>query len=62
MSILSIQCHVSYGYIGNKVASFVLQCLRHEVININTTQFSNHDLYKEFLGDVFEFCHVKKWF
>ncbi len=60
MSILSIQFHVSHGYIGNKVASFALQCLKHKVININTAQFSNHNLYKEFLVDIFQVCHVKK--
>ena len=44
-NILSLQSHVAYGYVGNRAAVFPLQRLGHEVIAINTVQFSNHTGY-----------------
>ena len=41
-TILSIQSHVASGHVGNDAAVFPLQRLGHEVIAINTVQFSNH--------------------
>lgn len=56
--ILSIQSHVAYGYVGNRVATFALQRLGHEVITINTVQFSNHTGYGDWQGDIFSAEHI----
>jgi len=58
--ILSIQSHVAYGYVGNRAAVFPLQRLGHEVIAINTVQFSNHTGYGTWSGDVFSYQHIKE--
>ena len=58
-NILSIQSHVSYGYVGNRVATFALQRLGHEVITINTVQFSNHTGYGQWQGDIFSKEHIE---
>jgi len=58
-SILSIQSHVSYGYVGNKAAVFPLQTLGYDVWQVNTVQFSNHTGYGKFAGDVFSKDHIK---
>lgn len=57
--ILSIQSHVAYGYVGNRVASFALQRLKNEVITVNTVQFSNHTGYGVWKGDVFSVEHLR---
>ena len=57
-SILSIQSHVVYGYVGNRVATFILQRLGHEVMTINTVQFSNHTGYQSFEGTIFSPLHI----
>ncbi len=59
MNILSIQSHVSYGYVGNKAATFPLQSLGIEVWPINTVQFSNHTGYGSWQGDIFSPEHVR---
>ena len=51
--ILSIQSHVAFGYVGNRAAVFPLQRLGHDVIAINTVQFSNHTGYGDWTGDVY---------
>lgn len=56
--ILSIQSHVSYGYVGNRVATFILQRLGFEVITINTVQFSNHTGYGSWKGEPFSKEHL----
>lgn len=56
--ILSIQSHVAYGYVGNKIASFSLQRLKHNIININTVQFSNHTGYGDWEGQIFSTEHL----
>ncbi|KAL4250746.1 pyridoxine kinase family protein [Pleurotus pulmonarius] len=43
--VLSIQSHVSYGYVGGKAAVFPLQCLGFDVDIINSVNFSNHSGY-----------------
>ncbi|KIY49921.1 Ribokinase-like protein [Fistulina hepatica ATCC 64428] len=43
--ILSIQSHVSFGYVGGKAAVFPLQCLGFDVDVVNTVNFSNHSGY-----------------
>lgn len=43
--ILSIQSHVSSGYVGNRAATFPLQLLGYDVDVVNTVQFSNHTGY-----------------
>ncbi|MES2141405.1 MAG: pyridoxal kinase PdxY [Pseudomonadota bacterium] len=59
MNILSIQSHVSYGYVGNKAATFPLQSLGFEVWPINTVQFSNHTGYGSWQGEVFSAQHIR---
>lgn len=61
-NILSLQSHVAYGYVGNKAAVFPLQRLGHEVININTVQFSNHTGYGSWTGDIMSIEHIDKIF
>lgn len=58
--ILSIQSHVAFGYVGNRAAVFPLQRLGHDVIAINTVQFSNHTGYGEWTGEVFSAEHIGK--
>jgi pyridoxine kinase len=59
MNILSIQSHVSYGYVGNKAATFPLQALGFDVWPVNTVQFSNHTGYGHWQGDIFSAEHVR---
>lgn len=58
--ILSIQSHVAFGYVGNRAAVFPLQRLGHDVIAINTVQFSNHTGYGDWTGEVFSADHIGK--
>ena len=44
-TVLSIQSHVSYGHVGNRVAVPVLEHLGYDVCAINTVHFSNHTGY-----------------
>ncbi len=60
--ILSLQSHVAYGYVGNCVATFVLQRMGHEVIRINTVQFSSHSGYGKLYGDIMSLEHIEKIF
>lgn len=57
--ILSIQSHVSYGYVGNRVATFILQRMGFDVVTINTVQFSNHTGYGAWKGDLMSIEHLK---
>jgi pyridoxine kinase len=59
MSILSIQSHVAYGYVGNRAATFPLQRLGLEVWAINTVQFSNHTGYGAWTGEVYPPTHMR---
>jgi len=43
--VLSIQSTVAHGYVGNKAATFPLQCLGFHVDAINTVSLSNHPDY-----------------
>lgn len=52
-SILSIQSHVAYGYVGNRASVFPLQRLGFDVTAINTVEFSNHTGYGTWKGEVF---------
>lgn len=52
-SILSIESHVAYGYVGNRAAVFPLQRLGFDVTAINTVQFSNHTGYGDWEGEIF---------
>lgn len=58
-SILSIQSHVAYGYVGNKAAVYPLQCMGIDVWPVNTVQFSNHTGYKKWQGEIFAVEHIK---
>ena len=58
-SILSIQSHVAYGYVGNRAAVFPLQRLGYDVSVINTVQFSNHTGYGVWTGDIFSAAHIQ---
>lgn len=59
-TILSIQSHVAFGYVGNDAARLPLQRLGFEVIDINTVQFSNHTGYGDWEGDAMEAGHIRK--
>lgn len=59
-TILSIQSHVAYGYVGNRAAVFPLQRMGYDVIAINTVQFSNHTGYGEWSGEVFSPDHIQE--
>lgn len=56
--ILSIQSHVVHGYVGNKAATYPLQCLGYDVLPLNTVQFSNHTGYGRWSGEVFAASHI----
>ncbi|SCU84787.1 LAMI_0C08878g1_1 [Lachancea mirantina] len=43
--LLATQSHVVHGYVGNKAATFPLQCLGWDVDCVNSVQFSNHTGY-----------------
>ncbi|MBC7457853.1 MAG: pyridoxal kinase, partial [Bdellovibrionaceae bacterium] len=53
MAILSIQSHVTYGFVGNKAAVFPLQSMGFDVWPLNTVEFSNHTGYASWTGEVF---------
>jgi pyridoxine kinase len=48
--VLSIQSHVTFGYVGGKAATFPLQCLGYDVDVVNTVHFSNHAGYRRHGG------------
>lgn len=48
--VLSIQSHVVHGYVGNKAATFPLQCLNWDVDVLNSVDFSNHTGYGSLEG------------
>jgi pyridoxine kinase len=48
--ILSVQSHVVHGYVGNRAATFPLQCQGWDVDVINTVNFSNHTGYGSVKG------------
>ncbi|KAF3922963.1 hypothetical protein ABW20_dc0102171 [Dactylellina cionopaga] len=48
--VLSIASHVVSGYVGNSVATFVMQLLGLDVCSLNTVQFSNHTGYGKWTG------------
>jgi len=58
-SILSIQSHVAYGFVGNKAATYPLQYMGYDVWPVNTVQFSNHTGYGKWQGEVFDSEHIK---
>lgn len=43
--VLSVQSHVSHGYVGNRIAVFALQILGFETDEIHTVNYSNHTGY-----------------
>ena len=43
--VLSIQSHVTYGYVGNKAATFPMQLHGFDVCPIHTVNFANHSGY-----------------
>ncbi|KAH7123940.1 Ribokinase-like protein [Dendryphion nanum] len=48
--VLAIASHVVHGYVGNKMATFVMQSLGCDVSAINTVHYSNHTAYKQIKG------------
>ncbi|KAF4122407.1 pyridoxine kinase [Geosmithia morbida] len=48
--VLAVASHVVSGYVGNKIAVFVMQSLGCDVAALNTVHFSNHTGYKQFKG------------
>ena len=59
-TVLSIQSHVAYGYVGNRAAVFPLQRMGIDVHTINTVQFSNHTGYGAWTGQVFDKDHIQE--
>jgi pyridoxine kinase len=59
MNILSIQSHVTYGFVGNKAGNFPLQCMGFDVWPVNTVQFSNHTGYPSYTGQIFAASHIQ---
>lgn len=57
-TVLTIQSHVAYGYVGNRAAVFPLQRLGIDAIAVNTVQFSNHTGYGSWTGQVFGADHI----
>ena len=57
--VLSIQSHVTYGYAGNKAATFPMQKLGVEVSPIHTVQLSNHTQYDTFAGSFFDAASIR---
>lgn len=57
-TVLTIQSHVAYGYVGNRAAVFPLQRLGFDAIAVNTVQFSNHTGYGAWTGEVFSAGHI----
>lgn len=59
--ILSIQSHVTHGYVGNKAAVFPLQLHGFDVDAVNTVSLSNHSGYPVIKGhrmDLTEFTNI----
>ncbi|GLA14879.1 putative pyridoxal kinase [Aspergillus niger] len=48
--VLAVASHVVYGYVGNKMASAVMQLMGCDVAALNTVHFSNHTGYRQFKG------------
>ncbi|KAI5300863.1 putative pyridoxal kinase [Ascosphaera atra] len=48
--VLAVASHVSYGFVGNTMATFVMQSLGCDVTAINTVNFSNHAGYRQLKG------------
>ncbi|KAF1349307.1 Ribokinase-like protein [Lizonia empirigonia] len=48
--VLAIASHVVHGYVGNKMATCVLQALGCDVSAINTVHYSNHTAYRQVKG------------
>ena len=59
-TIFSLQSHVVHGFVGNRIASFVLQTLGYRVIQVNTVQFSSHTGYVKWVGQVNKPDHIKE--
>lgn len=59
-TILSIQSHVAFGYVGNTAAVPTLQTMGFNVIPIHTVQFSNHTGYGDWEGQVFTADHIRE--
>jgi len=57
-TVLTIQSHVAYGYVGNRAAVFPLQRLGIDATAVNTVQFSNHTGYGAWTGQVFTAEHI----
>ena len=45
LRVLSIQSHTVHGFVGNKAATFPLQCLGYNVDAVNSISLSNHPDY-----------------
>ncbi|KAF1925331.1 Ribokinase-like protein [Didymella exigua CBS 183.55] len=48
--VLAIASHVVHGYVGNKMATCVMQAMGCDVSAINTVHYSNHTAYKQVKG------------
>lgn len=61
-TLLSIQSHVSHGYVGSRAATFPLQMQGWDIDNINTVNFSNHTGYGKIQGKSITIEECKKLF
>ncbi|KAH3684599.1 hypothetical protein WICPIJ_004430 [Wickerhamomyces pijperi] len=58
--LLAIQSHVVHGYVGNKSATFPLQCQGWDVDVLNTVNFSNHTGYGSVRGTKITLQQIKE--
>lgn len=58
-TILSIQSHVAFGYVGNRAAVFPLQRMGYDVSAVHTVQFSNHTGYGSWTGEIFSAENIR---
>ena len=53
-TILTLQSHVVYGYVGNRAIQAIINYLRYNLDIINLIQFSNHTGYENHTGEIID--------
>lgn len=51
-SVLSLQSHVVYGYVGNRAIQAIINYLKYNLDVVNLIQFSNHTGYENHNGEI----------
>ncbi|XBW37854.1 hypothetical protein QEN19_003430 [Hanseniaspora menglaensis] len=51
-TILSLQSHVVFGYVGNRAIQAIMNYLRYNLDTVNLIQFSNHTGYENHNGEI----------